>query len=532
MIIKNVLSPCMLQDLVQEIGDSAYSIIIDESTDISTLKILCTMIRFFSMPKKKIVTTFYRIIKLTEFDAQSICDAIKAQLQSDNLNFQNLIGIGVDSANVMIGKNKSVATILKKDLPDLIVVKCISHSLHLCAEKATETLPRQLEFLVREVHNWFSHSSKRVEEYKKLYEIINNNSNPKKVGPLSGTRWLARFQAITTILDQWIELELLFSIVRKQDKCYMADQLHDIMKNIQFKIYFGFLKNELKTITQLNLLFQNNQVEPVKLFEDLFLLYKNVLQKIVVLAQLQNIEDNEITNFDFHPYLMDTSSIYLGYDFESAAQNINASDLTEIRQRCKNFLVILAEQIQNRLPENLSILKMMSNLDPKVATSQVKPGLQEFFKIYRTDVFGVKQDVENEWHQLQNKKWTHLSNTEEFYAEVSEDKDAAGNSRFKNVAKFATSLLSLPFSNASVERAFSIYSIIKNKLRNKLSPEMLQALMMVRYTLQRQGSCINFNPTPAMLNKFDYKMYDFKNNLEIHDDCSVMEEILESINLI
>ncbi|XP_037939760.1 uncharacterized protein LOC119672716 [Teleopsis dalmanni] len=156
---------------------------------------------------------------------------------------------------------------------------------------------------------------------------------------------------------------------------------------------------------------------------------------------------------------------------------------------------------------------MMSNLDPKVATSQVKPGLQEFFKIYRTDVFGVKQDVENEWHQLQNKKWTHLSNTEEFYAEVSEDKDAAGNSRFKNVAKFATALLSLPFSNASVERAFSIYSIIKNKLRNKLSPEMLQALMMVRYTLQRQGSCINFNPTPAMLNKFDYKMYDFKNNL-------------------
>ncbi|XP_037943395.1 E3 SUMO-protein ligase KIAA1586-like [Teleopsis dalmanni] len=469
MIIKNVLSPCMLQDLVQEIGDSAYSIIIDESTDISTLKILCTMIRFFSMPKKNIVTTFYRIIKLTEFDAQSICDAIKAQLQSDNLNFQNLIGIGVDGANVMIGKNKSVATILKKDLPDLIVVKCISHSLHLCAEKATETLPRQLEFLVREVHNWFSYSSKRVEEYKKLYEIINNNNNPKKVGALSGTRWLARFQAITTILDQWIELELLFSIVRKQDKFP---------------------------------------------------------------AQLQNIEDNEITNFDFHPYLMDTSSIYLGYDFESAAQNINASDLTEIRQRCKNFLVVLAEQIQNRLPENLSILKMMSNLDPKVATSQVKPGLQEFFKIYRTDVFGVKQDVENEWHQLQNKKWTHLSNTEEFYAEVSEDKDAAGNSRFKNVAKFATALLSLPFSNASVKRAFSIYSIIKNKLRNKLSPEMLQALMMVRYTLQRQGSCINFNPTPAMLNKFDYKMYDFKNNLEIHDDCSVMEEILESINLI
>ena len=97
----------------------------------------------------------------------------------------------------------------------------------------------------------------------------------------------------------------------------------------------------------------------------------------------------------------------------------------------------------------------------------------------RQHVYGVKQDIENEWCQLQNKKWNNLSNTEKFYAEIMEDSDAAGNKRFENVAKFATALLSLPFSNASVERAFSIYSILKNKLRNRLSPEMLQCLMMV-----------------------------------------------------
>lgn len=112
-----------------------------------------------------------------------------------------MVGIGIDGANVMIGKHKSVATLLRKELPDLIVFKCVSHFLHLCAEKAAETLPRQLEFLIREIHNWFAYSSTRIEEYEDLYETINNNRDVKKVQGLSGTRWLARFNAVNTILD-------------------------------------------------------------------------------------------------------------------------------------------------------------------------------------------------------------------------------------------------------------------------------------------------------------------------------------------
>jgi len=531
MIIKNVLGPCMLDSLLQEVGNSAYSLIIDESTDVSTQKILCIMIRFFSVTQKKMVTTFYRLIKLTASDAQSVCNAISCQLKHDGLSLQNLVGIGVDGANVMVGKHNSVAAIFKREVQDLIVVKCICHSLHLCAEKAAESLPRQLEFLVREIHNWFAYSSKRIEEYKQLYETINNNRNNKKVPGLSGTRWLARFDAIHTILEQWVELELLFSIAKNQDKCYMANQLHEIIKILPYKAYLIFLRSELKSITQVNKLFQSNQVEPLKLFEDLFLLYKSLLQKIIVPAQLQKVNDSELANYDFHPYIMHTSSIYFGYDFESVAQALNKNDLTDVRERCKNFLVILAEQIQFRLPENLSVLKVIANLHPKTATAQVKPTLEKILGEISREVYGSKPDIEKEWQQLHNKKWNNLSNSEDFYAEVKEDTDAAGNKRFENVAKFATALLSLPFSNASVERAFSVYAAIKNKLRNRLSPEMLQCLMMVRYTLQRQGSCINFKPTPAMLTKFNYKMYDFKNNSEIENDSIVMEEILENISI-
>jgi len=73
MLIKNVLGPSMLQDLIDEIGDSPYSIIIDESTDLSTQKILCIMVRFFSHKTRQVVTTFYRILKIIECDAREKC---------------------------------------------------------------------------------------------------------------------------------------------------------------------------------------------------------------------------------------------------------------------------------------------------------------------------------------------------------------------------------------------------------------------------------------------------------------------------
>ncbi|KAH9637051.1 hypothetical protein HF086_013867 [Spodoptera exigua] len=289
MLIKNVLGPSMLEALVEEIADFPYSIIIDESTDLSTQKVLCIMIRFFSHKAKQVVTTFYRIIKIIDCDAKSVHEAIVNQLKEDGIKIENMIGIGVDGANVMVGKYNSVTAILKRQLPDLIVVKCVSHSLHLCAEKAAESLPRQLEFLVRETHNWFSYSPKRLDYYRTLYETMNNNSDPKKIQGLSGTRWLARYQAVNTILEQWEELKLLFSIAKSDDKCYMAEQLYDIMRRLSFKALLIFLKNELKHVTQLNLLFQSNNVEPITLFEDLFLLYKNLLKRLVVPSQLEKL---------------------------------------------------------------------------------------------------------------------------------------------------------------------------------------------------------------------------------------------------
>lgn len=144
----------MLEALIEEIGDFPYSIIIDESTDLSTQKVLRYGALFIAQGKVS-CDNFLSNNKDNRMWCKKRTWINRKSTQKRWLKSRKLIGIDVDGANVMVGKHNSVTDILKRELPDLIIVKCVSHSLHLCAERAAELLPRQLEFLVRETHYWF-----------------------------------------------------------------------------------------------------------------------------------------------------------------------------------------------------------------------------------------------------------------------------------------------------------------------------------------------------------------------------------------
>lgn len=162
-----------------------------------------------------------------------------------------------------------------------------------------------------------------------------------------------------------------------------------------------FLKNELKSVIQLNTLFQSDNVESLKLFEDLFFMYKSLLKRLVVPSQLEIVLDCELVKFNFGQHLMHTTSMYFGYDFQTISQELKESDLLDVRERCKGFLCRLTQEIQQQLPDNLTILKTIADLHPKVAVSHVKPNIKPILKfIQRTHIYGNKNYIESEWLQV------------------------------------------------------------------------------------------------------------------------------------
>lgn len=94
------------------------------------------------------------------------------------------------------------------------------HSLNNAISKAADVFPSHIDFICREVFNWFHISPLRRAEYKNAFEYLTytNGKNKKfhQFYQLSGTRWLARSYVVSTILEHWFELKTHFKYVVKK----------------------------------------------------------------------------------------------------------------------------------------------------------------------------------------------------------------------------------------------------------------------------------------------------------------------------
>lgn len=112
---------------------------------------------------------------MADATAEGITHVIIQVLNKFNLNLQNLLGIGTDNANVMTGNKKSVYVELKKQVPNLILIRCVCHSVQLAVTHSWKlSMPSSLEYLLNETYNWFSRSYIRQQSYKHIFEAIND----------------------------------------------------------------------------------------------------------------------------------------------------------------------------------------------------------------------------------------------------------------------------------------------------------------------------------------------------------------------
>ncbi|KAJ0169456.1 hypothetical protein K1T71_015043 [Dendrolimus kikuchii] len=172
-VINQVLASHFRETLLQDIGTQKYSILLDESTDVNVSKYNGIVIRYFSLNMNNIVSSILSLEPIEKANARGIVTSLIKCLESHNLPIQNMIGIGTDNALVMTGRNNSVIEILKREynLPNLILIRCICHSLQLAVSHTSESnLPRNIEFLIRETYNWFSNSPKAGTNIKHCFK--------------------------------------------------------------------------------------------------------------------------------------------------------------------------------------------------------------------------------------------------------------------------------------------------------------------------------------------------------------------------
>ncbi|KAL1448535.1 hypothetical protein WDU94_007610 [Cyamophila willieti] len=129
------------------------------------------------------------------------------------------------------------------------------------------------------------------------------------------------------------------------------------------------------------------------------------------------------------------------------------------------------------------------------ARTALKPALTPLLKSMHVEAKQISL-IESQWTSINLIDWKSTT-TNDFWIEVSQYKDAINQNPFEELCNFAISILVLPHSNADVERVFSQMNIVKNKMRNKMKPVMMNAILTIRAGLKRKNQSCHAYDLPA-----------------------------------
>lgn len=172
-----------------------------------------------------------------------------------------------------------------------------------------------------------------------------------------------------------------------------------------------------------------------------------------------------------------------------------------IRQKCINFIVKLIQEISNRVPDNIEILKHADCLSVENTLKTIKEDINDLLILLKYSPDEISK-IDNQWRKINLIKRHNISCTIKFWIEVANYKNSDNDNPFFELSKVALIILTLPHSNAEIERLFSQINLIKYKLRNRMKLPVLNAILAIRSGLNRCNKCcFNFDLPKEILDK-------------------------------
>lgn len=263
-------------------------------------------------------------------------------------------------------------------------------------------MPRTCEDLARNIHNFFSNSSKRQSEFVE-FQIFTHVEVHKLLHP-SQTRWLSLTSVVERIIEQWHALLLYFNQKWLAQKLVAAEKIHKGLNDPFIKLYFLFLKWSLPKFTPTNQFFQAAKVVITDLNEVMVDLYRDLLNLFMKRSSLYSVSLADVNPEDKSQYLS-KSEMNLGAYVMQELQYTNLQarpDLIDYFQdRCQEFLVQACVEIRKRyditnaVMEKLKIFKPSRALSPAArdGTPSIIPLLLMLQRVCATEQY---QDVDDE----------------------------------------------------------------------------------------------------------------------------------------
>lgn len=177
-IQKDIVSAIAFETLdviMRDIGDRLFSILVDESRDVSVKEQMSVVLRYVNQ-KGQVTERFIGVEHVSSTTALSLKDSIDHLFSRFNLSISSLRGQGYDGASNMRGEYNGLKALILKENPSAFYIHCFAHQLQL-ALVAVASKHAEIETfftLVNKVVNVVSGSAKRCDllREKKRLEVV------------------------------------------------------------------------------------------------------------------------------------------------------------------------------------------------------------------------------------------------------------------------------------------------------------------------------------------------------------------------
>lgn len=270
-IVRFVIAPCQQERLIPILNSQEFSILVDESTDITNKQSMVIIVRFVDYMNRKISDTVWDYIPCRTFesntlDAENCFQLIVKSFENKGVFFQkNAKFFCSDTCNLMMGVRKSVATKLKNYCPGIKICKCNCHIENLAANFALTAFPDIIKTLPADVHKYFKDSARR--EHNMLVLEAKVGLNHLKALKHTFLRWLSYLHCIRNLLRRWTLLRTIFKNDSKYyelNKIKVSEKYHprkflEYFSNPMIHASFMFLEAAFSRLCIVNELLQSEK---------------------------------------------------------------------------------------------------------------------------------------------------------------------------------------------------------------------------------------------------------------------------------
>lgn len=262
--ILNIMSDVVLESISKDVKKSpGYSIIVDETSDISRVEQVAICLRYIIEGETK--ESFIGFYDTPSTEGEVLCKLVKDVLEKLKLKLDDIVGLCFDGAANMSGIHKGLATRMKQCSPLSIYVHCYGHLLNLAIQDTMTNIEplRNALGIIQSLYNFIEASPKRHAIFE---NIAIDKKQTRTLKSQSLTRWSCRYEAVKSVIEQLPDIvKTLLHLANDQDPKTYTDgtALLKAISDFDFLVGLVILKLILSNTNGLNKYLQGKTVDVI-----------------------------------------------------------------------------------------------------------------------------------------------------------------------------------------------------------------------------------------------------------------------------